>query len=108
MLDTEFADDTALYVDGEEQNLHNVQCVVQEFCELSGAIINWNKSIGIRMKNNGVSHWLPHPDFQRGIYERGVNPIYNIEQNLTFSSSHTIHIPLHGSILCKFIDDLNV
>ena len=64
VLDTEFADDTTLYVDGEEHNLRNVQCVVQEFCELSGAIINWNKSIGIRMKNNGVSHWLPHPDFQ--------------------------------------------
>ena len=44
--------------------MRNVQCVVQEFCELLGAIINWNKSTGIRMKNNGVSHWLPHLDFQ--------------------------------------------
>ena len=51
VLDNEFVDDTTLYVDEEEQNLRNVQCVVQEFCELSGAIINWNKSIGIRMKN---------------------------------------------------------
>ena len=41
VLDNEFVDDTTLYVDGEEQNLRNVQCVVQEFCELSGAIINW-------------------------------------------------------------------
>ena len=32
VLNTEFADDIALYVDGEEQNLRNVQCVVQEFC----------------------------------------------------------------------------
>ena len=25
--------------------------------------MNWNKSIGIRMKNDRVAHWLPHPDF---------------------------------------------
>ena len=48
MLDNEFAYDITLYVDGEEQNLHNVQCVVQEFYELSCAIITWNKCIKIR------------------------------------------------------------
>ena len=34
VLDNEFADDTTLYMDGEEQNLHNVECMVQKICEL--------------------------------------------------------------------------
>ena len=64
VLTNGFVDDTTFYVDGEEHNFHNVQCMVQEFCELSSVIINWNKSIGIRIKNNRVPHWLPHPNFQ--------------------------------------------
>ena len=42
---------TQLYMWMVKNRLRNVQYVVHEFCELSGAIINWNKSMGIRMKN---------------------------------------------------------
>ena len=56
VLDVEFADDTALYVDGEIGNLGQVQNALQNFSEVTGASLNWNKSVGVWV---GVA---PHPD----------------------------------------------
>ena len=56
VLDVEFANDTALYVDGEIGNLGQVQNALQNFSEVTGASLNWNKSVGVWV---GVA---PHPD----------------------------------------------
>ena len=46
VLAYEFADDTTLYVVGDDRNLCNVQNVIYDFSDASGAIINWHKSVG--------------------------------------------------------------
>ena len=43
MLDSEFADDTAIYVQGNDDNLRKLQVVVEECCFASRAKINWHK-----------------------------------------------------------------
>ena len=45
-VDSEFADDTALYVVASQVNLLQVQKVVDDFSHASGALINWDKSSG--------------------------------------------------------------
>ena len=45
-VDSEFADDTALYVQASRLNLAQVQKAVDNFSDASGALINWNKSSG--------------------------------------------------------------
>ena len=42
-IDSEFADDTTLYVVVEKENLLNLQQAVTDFCDASGALINWDK-----------------------------------------------------------------
>ena len=67
VLDVEFADDTALYVDGEIGNLGQVQNALQNFSEATGASLNWNKSVGV---------WVgatPHPDWYPGSTFRWLN-----------------------------------
>ena len=41
-VDSEFADDTALYVQDSRLNLAQVQKAVDDFSDASGALINWN------------------------------------------------------------------
>jgi len=45
--DQTFADDTALYLKGDEGNLDRAKGVLEVFCKASGARINWNKSSAI-------------------------------------------------------------
>ena len=45
-VDSEFADDTTLYVHASQSNLLQVQKAVDEFSDASGALINWDKSSG--------------------------------------------------------------
>jgi hypothetical protein len=45
--DQTFADDTALYFKGDQENLDRAQGVLEVFCKASGARINWNKSCAI-------------------------------------------------------------
>ncbi len=45
--DQTFADDTALYVKGDQGNLDRAKGVLEVFCKASGARINWNKSSAI-------------------------------------------------------------
>ena len=45
VFDCEFANDITLYVVGDDRNLCNVQNVIHDFCDVSGAI-NWHKSVG--------------------------------------------------------------
>jgi hypothetical protein len=45
--DQTFADDTALYLKGDQSNMDKVQNVLKIFCKASGAKINWNKSTAI-------------------------------------------------------------
>ena len=47
VLDVEFANDTALYVDGEIGNLSRVQDALQVFSNATGASLNYNKSNGL-------------------------------------------------------------
>jgi hypothetical protein len=42
-----FADDTALYLKGDQVNLDRAQGVLETFCIVSGAKVNWNKSATI-------------------------------------------------------------
>jgi len=45
--DQTFADDTILYLKGEQANLDKTHGVLETFCKASGAKINWNKSAAI-------------------------------------------------------------
>ena len=45
-VDSEFADDTALYIHASQFNLVQVQKAVDDFADASGAVINWDKSSG--------------------------------------------------------------
>jgi len=45
--DQTFADDTTLYLKGEQANLDKTHGVLETFCKASGAKINWNKFVGI-------------------------------------------------------------
>ena len=46
LLDAEFADDTAVYLQGQDANLARFQEALERFCDASGAKINWHKSFG--------------------------------------------------------------
>ena len=44
LLDAKFADDTAAYLHGHEANITRFQLALEQFCDASGAKINWHKS----------------------------------------------------------------
>ena len=46
LLDAEFANDTAAYLHGHEANIIRFQLALEQFCDASGAKINWHKSCG--------------------------------------------------------------
>ena len=67
-VDSEFADDTALYVAASQSNLLQVQKSVDDFSQASGALINWDKSSGfwiasgdppVNIPTSGFT-WIPH------------------------------------------------
>jgi len=47
LRDQTFADDTALYLKGDQANLDKAQGVLETFYRASGAKVNWNKSVAI-------------------------------------------------------------
>jgi hypothetical protein len=47
LRDQTFADDTALYLKGDQANLDMAQGVLETFCIAFGAKVNWNKSATI-------------------------------------------------------------
>jgi len=47
LRDQTFADDTTLYLKGDQANLDMAQGVLETFCIASGAKVNWNKSTAI-------------------------------------------------------------
>ena len=62
-IDSEFADDTALYVSADEGNLLNLQQVLSDFCDASGALINWDKSMGFWVASSSPPQDVPSPGF---------------------------------------------
>ena len=72
-LDSEFADDTTLYVEGSLTNLLQVQEVLLQFCTASEARLNWTKTVAFWVSTEPPPNWRPHPSFQwtqRGVAVR--------------------------------------
>lgn len=44
-----FADDTGLFLTGETTKLDKAMDIIQTFCTASGARMNWNKTVGLRI-----------------------------------------------------------
>ena len=70
-MDSEFVDDTSLYVHASQFNLFQVQKVVDDFSNASGALINWDKSSGFwvvsgyspfNVRTSGFT-WIPQSQF---------------------------------------------
>ena len=64
LLDAEFADDTAVFLAGQEENLSRFQDALELFCDASGAKINWHKSCGFWTGAGDPPAWLPDPLFR--------------------------------------------
>ena len=62
-VDSEFVDDTTLYVHASQSNLLQVQKAVDEFSDASGALINWNKSSGFWVASGVPPFNLPTSGF---------------------------------------------
>ena len=64
LLDAEFADDTAAYLQGHEANIIRFQLALEQFCDASGAKMNWHKSCGFWVGEGEHPDWLPSAQFQ--------------------------------------------
>jgi hypothetical protein len=64
LLDAEFANDTGLYLDGNLENLSRVENALEIFCQGSGALINWNKSVAFWVSSEPIPSWSPSPHFK--------------------------------------------
>ena len=62
--DVEFADDTALYLKGDLENLQKIELAIPTFCKASGAPVNWNKSFAFWVGDVEPPLWNPHPQFR--------------------------------------------
>ena len=62
--DTEFVDDTALYLKGNLENLQKIELAISTFCKASGALVNWNKSFAFWVGDVEPPLWNPHPQFR--------------------------------------------
>jgi hypothetical protein len=63
VLDVEFADDTCLFLKGNNNNLVKAEHAIQEFCLAPGARINWNKTMGLWISQSDPHSWLLDPNF---------------------------------------------
>ncbi|MCO5568395.1 hypothetical protein L7F22_022094 [Adiantum nelumboides] len=61
LLDSEFADDTSLYLHGQEANLVSAEQALQTFCIASRALINWCKAVAFWVAPTPT--WMPNPTF---------------------------------------------
>ena len=66
-MDSEFVDDTTLYVQASHVNLMQVQKVVDDFSHASGALINWDKSSGF---------WVAEGDPPNNVFSSGFTWIH--------------------------------
>ena len=57
LLDSEYADDTALYVQDDMESLERVRLALEIFCLAVGAKINWHKSVGFLTDPGASSQW---------------------------------------------------
>ena len=64
LLDSEFVDDTTTYLHGHEANLARFQLALEQFCDTSGAKINWHKSCGFWVSGDALPQWTPNAQFQ--------------------------------------------
>ena len=64
MLDAEFADDTAVYLQGREDNLARFQGALERFCDASGAKINWHTSCAFWVGSGEPPQWSPDAQFR--------------------------------------------
>ena len=58
LLDIEFADDTAIYLQGD------IESGLAVFCKRSNAMINWHKSCAIWLSHETHPVWHPRPAFK--------------------------------------------
>ena len=64
LLDSEFADDTALYMKGSVLNLNKLKKALEVFCIGLGAKLNSNKTVGFWIGESATPNWQPHPEFR--------------------------------------------
>ena len=64
LLDSMYADDTMLYLQGNDANLQQAENRIELFCKASGGKINWNKSRGFCISPNPWLLWCPNAEFQ--------------------------------------------
>ena len=60
---SEYAGDTVLFLQGDEENLQRAEHLVEDFCQAAGAKINWNKTQGLWFSEQETPRWQPHVDF---------------------------------------------
>ena len=63
LLDAAFANDTSLYLHGQEAKLRRAECAIESFCAASGAKINWQKTVGFWVSDMPIPSWTPDPGF---------------------------------------------
>ena len=64
LLDAEFADDTSLYLHGQEANLRWAECAIESFCATSRAKIYWQKIVGFWVSDTPILAWTPNLGFK--------------------------------------------
>ena len=64
LLDSEFLDDTANYVQCNDDILRKLLVVVEELCLAFGGKINWHKSLGFWVSQNPLPTWMPSHEFK--------------------------------------------
>ena len=64
LLDSEFADDTAIHFQGNDDNLSQLQVVMEEFCLAFAAKINWHKSLVFWVSQNSLPTSMPSQEFK--------------------------------------------
>ena len=64
LLDSEFADDTMLYFQGNEENLGRAQIAIDLFSKASGAVIDCDRSKGFWISSESEPVWKPNVDFK--------------------------------------------
>ena len=64
LLDAEFADDTGLFLHGQEANLIREEEALQTFGGASGSLINWYKSVAFWISETPTPSWMPDPRFR--------------------------------------------
>ena len=66
ILDSEFADDTMLYLDGTLTNLQQVEGALLQFCIASRAMINWERIVTFWASKEPPPLWAPHLTISNG------------------------------------------